>query len=420
LVVFDEIGAELDAVIAAEAVHPVFQPIVSLHDRAVVAYEALARGPRGDLHAPDRLFGAARERGRLADLDALCQRRALEVAVEARLRRPMSLFVNVEPAGMTEQGPLPELLVAPRVHRVNVVVEVTERALLADPGRLLSFAGTLRGAGVGLALDDVGAEPASLALLPFLRPDVVKLDLAVLHRHSGPDLARIMTAVTAFAEESGAIVLAEGIETEVHEHVAGSLGATHGQGRRFGCPGPIEDVPPPDPGRQVFPPPRLPRTRPRPDSPFAIGARHRDPLPGTAGLLREVSRLLEEHAAVTDGPSVVLAAFQERRHVTDAVAHRYAELAERTTLVVALGADIGPEPVPGVRGADLAADDPLRDEWSVVVLGPHFAGALVARDLHTRGPDGDRLFDYVLTYDRSVVTVMAQALMARAVARPEG
>ncbi|GLZ55948.1 hypothetical protein [Actinomycetospora sp. NBRC 106378] len=49
-------------------------------------------------------------------------------------------------------------------------------------------------------------------------------------------------------------------------------------------------------------------------------------------------------------------------------------------------------------------------------------GAMIERrnDRATWGPDGDRLFDYVLTYDRRVVTVMAQALMARAVARPEG
>jgi hypothetical protein len=32
-------------------------------------------------------------------------------------------------------------------------------------------------------------------------------------------------------------------------------------------------------------------------------------------------------------------------------------------------------PGAGVRGADLAADDPLRREWDLVVIGPRFAAA---------------------------------------------
>jgi len=47
---------------------------------------------------------------------------------------------------------------------------------------------------------------------------------------------------------------------------------------------------------------------------------------------------------------------------------------------------MGAEPAPGVRGAALSGDDVLRGEWDLAVLGPHFAGALVARDLGDAGP----------------------------------
>ncbi len=50
-----------------------------------------------------------------------------------------------------------------------------------------------------------------------------------------------MTAVTAYAEQSGAHVLAEGIETAEHEQMARSLGATLGQGWRFGKCDPVVD-----------------------------------------------------------------------------------------------------------------------------------------------------------------------------------
>ncbi|HJZ36307.1 MAG TPA: hypothetical protein VJ204_08555, partial [Solirubrobacterales bacterium] len=72
----------------------------------------------------------------------------------------------------------------------------------------------------------------------------------------------------------------------------------------------------------------------------------------------------------------------------------------------------------GIRGADIEPDDRLRGEWDVVVVGPHFAGAFVARDLGEvdgPGPDAERRFEYFLTYDRDLVTDAARALLHRLV-----
>ena len=66
-----------------------------------------------------------------------------------------------------------------------------------------------------------------------------------------------------------------------------------------------------------------------------------------------------------------------------------------------------------MRGAPLAPDDPLIGEWDVVVLTPHFAAALLARDLGDDGPDLERSFEYALTYRRDVVVRAASALMSR-------
>jgi hypothetical protein len=51
------------------------------------------------------------------------------------------------------------------------------------------------------------------------------------------------------------------------------------------------------------------------------------------------------------------------------------------------------------------------------VIGPHFAGAFVARDLGDDGPDRDRRFDFFVTYERELVVAAARTLMARIVAR---
>ena len=49
----------------------------------------------------------------------------------------------------------------------------------------------------------------------------------------------------------------------------------------------------------------------------------------------------------------------------------------------------------------------------IAVLGPHYAGALVARDLGDSGPDHQRRFAFVVTFDRELVTEVAAIFIAR-------
>ena len=273
-----ELAGELDALLAARDVCPVFQPIVDLGSGEPVAFEALARGPAGSpLAMPDLLFAAARSAGRVHELDRLCQARALETALDAGLAAPFGLFVNVEPAAVSRIEPPTALLVALRQRGIALVIELTERVLTDDPARLLALADWARAAGCGVALDDVGADPDSLALMPFLRPDVVKLDLHLVQQRPDQAVAEIMTAVTAYAEQSGAHVLAEGIETAEHEQMARSLGAALGQGWRFGRPAPLPAV-----DSAALPALQRPLVLPGADQRPSAGARTRPP-PGCAG-----------------------------------------------------------------------------------------------------------------------------------------
>ena len=71
------------------------------------------------------------------------------------------------------------------------------------------------------------------------------------------------------------------------------------------------------------------------------------------------------------------------------------------------------EPAPGVRGAPLTVGDPVRQEWDIAVISPHFSAALVARDLGDSGPESRRRFEYLLTYKREKATAVAKSLMER-------
>ena len=73
-----------------------------------------------------------------------------------------------------------------------------------------------------------------------------------------------------------------------------------------------------------------------------------------------------------------------------------------------------------LRAQSLREDEPLRTEWDVCVVGPHFAGALVARDLERPAErDEDRLFEYTVAYDRDLAIHCARLFLAR-VEPPDG
>ncbi|RBY93431.1 diguanylate cyclase [Blastococcus sp. TF02-8] len=405
------LSAALDAALRPGGVRSVFQPIVELDSGRVVAHEALARGPEGPLQRPDQLFAAAREAGRLAELDGACRVAAFEGASRHGIAAPLALFVNVEPE-VLDTAPLDDLLAiadaAPG--RLRVVLEITERAIAARPAELLRTVARVRELGWGIALDDVGAEPMSLAFMPLLRPDVVKLDLRLVQDRPGPAIAQIMNAVNAYAEASGAAVLAEGIEDDRHLAVARALGATLGQGWLFGRP---SDTPATDRPVGSLPAP-VERSVPDPStSPFACLPEGTTLRRAPKSLLIELSKQLEREAMRLGETCVVAATFQEARHVTPSTSQRYRDLVERTGFVCALGEGLPVEPLPGVRGADLSPTDPVRGEWDVVVLAPHFSVALLARDLGTVGPDLERQFEYALTYDRDVAVRAGRSLLDR-------
>jgi EAL domain-containing protein (putative c-di-GMP-specific phosphodiesterase class I) len=395
------------------AVQAVFQPLIDLDSRHVLGYEALARGPAGSaLESPAALFGAAYRAGRVAELDWACRAAAFTEAVRGGLGPPLTLFVNAEPISLGVACP-DDLHPAIELGRSNlrVVVEVTERAVAGDPARLLATVAQARQAGWGVALDDVGAAPASLAVLPFVRPDLIKLDMRLLQGRTTVEAAHIVNTVRAQAERTDALVIAEGVETIKHAREAVAAGATIGQGFLFGHPAPLPSAMPP-PGDAI---PLRALAAGGPATPWEVVASAREPRRATKDLLDEMCMQLEHQGLDAAEPNLLLACFQEADQFTAATRSRYEFLATRAAFTGALGHGMPVTPVAGVRGADLAADDPLRGEWALIVIGPRFAAALVANDLGDRGPDIQRRYDVVVSHDRDLVIRAAEPMLRRLV-----
>ncbi len=384
-----------------------YQPVVELETRQVLGYEALARGPAGTaLEDPTALFDLARRDGLVDELDWCCRGAALEGALRAEMGNSLTLFMNTEPDVGSE--PVPERyeeVIGQAEHALRVVVEVTESAVVERPAALLQAIDWARDRSWGVALDDIGANPGSLAMMPFLEPDVIKLDMRLVQQHPTQEIGMIVSAALAQAERSGAVIAAEGIETEDHLQAALAMGATVGQGWLFGHPAPLPaSLPVPDDVIQILsgPAPRSELT------PFSAVRAARPVRRGSKRTLVEMATHLEEQAiAWRDGP-VILSTFQDGDHWDT---QRYETLAEQGSFVVLLGHGMPDDPCAGVRGAALPDGHRLHDEWSVVVVGPHYAGALVARDLNDTGPEADRRYDFAVTHDRNLVVEAGRALL---------
>lgn len=401
-------------ILESRQVRALFQPVVDLANGQVVGYEALARGPvDSPYESPIALFAAAQRAGRTAELDWVCRAAAFEAALAdggSQLADAVPLFLNCEPSAFGAPCPADlQPIVDMAQRRLHVVMEVTEREIARDPAGLLSAVARARDGLWGVALDDVGAEPDSMALMPFINPDVIKLDLRLIQARTTAEVARIVNAVLAQAEQSGATILAEGIETPRHEQIARSMGATVGQGWLYGRPGPLpRTVPSPNHPLRLLHIENTVANR----TPFDVIAAGRKPTRSAKDLLIPMSMHLENKGLEGTEPVVLLACFQEAQHFTDRARVRFERLAQSASFVGAVGAGMDSTPATGVRGASLSQTDPLRGEWDVIVVGPHFAGALVARDCGDTGPDLQRRFDAVITYDRPLVIEAARALLA--------
>jgi EAL domain-containing protein (putative c-di-GMP-specific phosphodiesterase class I) len=399
----------IDEVLDGGMVRSLYQPIVHLDSGKTIGFEALGRGPRGSaLESADQLLAAADASQLTPVLDWAWQIAALRGAMDAQLGHAAHLFINIEPLTLTQPPPMEliELLEASQ-DELDIVIEVTERSLLIDPAGLIRGLGRLRELGFGVAIDDIGARPESLALLPFVAPDVIKLDLRLVRERTDREIAAIVGAVQHDAERRDALILAEGIETEEHLDRALVFGAHLGQGWFFGEPDRLPEPMLTTSGHLIH------RARPEPtvETPFALVATSSRRRTTTKRLLLPMSTYIEDQASAGE-PAVVISAFQSVEQLTPAVVARYEHLAQQCCLVGAVGAGISTYPARGVRGGTLPDGHPLNMEWTVTVVGPHDAAALIARDLGDRVDEPDRRFEYVITHDRPTVIAAAKSLIA--------
>jgi EAL domain-containing protein (putative c-di-GMP-specific phosphodiesterase class I) len=403
----------IEHVVAGRLVTAEFQPIVRLDTNEVVAFEAFARGPAGsNLSSPLAMFQAAEPLGLTAELDQVAHAAAYRQALQAKLHPSISLFVNADARQLG--APVPDDLagvVALALARLRMLIEVSDRTLAAAPGKALAGIEKARASGWGIAWEDLGDTPDSLALMPFVRPDVVKINVGSAHDGFQGHAARVVNAAIAYAERSGASIMATGVETEAHIRTARGIGAVLAQGWHFGRPGPL----PPTTATPHNPVALIGDLGPfdPKSTPYQIYAEHRTPQGATSAMLEAFAHHLEQRAAIDPEPPVILTSLPGPHMVSGTSLAALQMIKRNASFVSVVMRDKPAFEIPGVRVIQLAEDDPVRDEWTLAIVGPHFAALLTARAQPANRASNGYNFTYGLTYDRELVTRAARALLTR-------
>lgn len=233
----------LAAAVEAGEVCAFYQPVVSLSDRSLAGFEALARWqkPGVGVLAPADFLGLAEDIDLLGRISTIVRDHAIADLSAWRLALPTAgdLFIAAN-ASMSElvsetfQTELLERVSEAQLPSGRFKLEIAETEIMRDAEAAQSAMDRLAQAGVALALDDFGTGYSSLARLDRLPFDVVKIDQYFVRAMAGNEsAATVVRSVIQLAAHYGMKTVAEGVETEDSAIALAEMGCDFAQGYRF-------------------------------------------------------------------------------------------------------------------------------------------------------------------------------------------
>ncbi|MGV6872938.1 EAL domain-containing protein [Pseudochelatococcus sp. B33] len=219
-------------------IRPVFQPIVTLHERTLAGFEVLARwdSPVYGAIAPETFIPWAEEDGAI---DALTHELVSSAcAAAAGWSGQFCLCFNISPlqfSGRDLASTIFSAVDGTGFSRDRLVMEMTESNIVSETCNAHEIIGCLNRAGVRIVLDDFGTGYAGLDRLLSFPFHALKIDRNFVRSiETDADARTTVAAIIGLASSLGLRVVAEGIEQCGQLAVLRSLGCTHGQGWLLG------------------------------------------------------------------------------------------------------------------------------------------------------------------------------------------
>lgn len=231
----------------------VYQPIVDIRSKRVVAVEALLRQRNADggLDGPYEALADAARAGMSLDLDRwVLDRACRDVAAwrdELGDDAPAALHVNLAADSLAHSDLVAVVLGtidATGLPRGCVRLELSERAGVPDLTRAMARLEEIADAGVGIALDDLGASLDTLRVLDRLPIETIKLDRSIVVGAGAraPIDLEVLSLVVRLARAFGLRVVGEGVEELTDETTLRCAGIELAQGFRYSHPLPADEV----------------------------------------------------------------------------------------------------------------------------------------------------------------------------------
>lgn len=226
-----------------------YQPIVDLKDGRTHGVKALVRWrhpERGDI-APDEFVPLAEQSGMIVDLSRWVLSEATAAGVRLQQIAPdLRMSVNLSALHLSQPSFVRELLTTldeSGIDPDNLLLEITETAVVVGMDRVVPRLDALRCLGIHVSVDDFGTGYSSLNYLSRLPLDELKVDKSFVDRL--PWDRQMQSVVNGMLEMShglGLVTVAEGIESPDQAEWLRKAGCTLGQGFLFGRPQTEQDM----------------------------------------------------------------------------------------------------------------------------------------------------------------------------------
>lgn len=225
---------------------PYYQPIFDMATSTIVGCEVLVRWMRrnGELVFPDRFIPIAEASGLIVPMTERLVERALAEMTPISISHPgFKIAFNIDPSHFTQPGfldTLDRLVAGAGWQNDRIVLELTERSAFPDMRQAVAVAQQAQARGYRISLDDTGAGHNGLGHIQDLNPDIIKIDKKFIDVAGAVESAdAIIEVLVKLGQRLGAVIVAEGIETQEQKAILAGAGVTQGQGYLISRPVPL-------------------------------------------------------------------------------------------------------------------------------------------------------------------------------------
>lgn len=223
-----------------------YQPVVENKSGSIVGFEALARWQHPDhgYISPETFIHIAEDAGLMVPLGRALLRRGIGTWSQLMKNNEnvshWTLALNISVYQLYDYSLVQDLNQCLKEHDLDasqIVLEITETALIRDIDKAISLIVDLKNMGYTIALDDFGTGFSSLSYLEQLPLDVLKIDRSFVMKIENENTkAPLVEAIVGIAKVLNLEIVAEGVETSIQQKLLAGMGCEFSQGYYYSKP----------------------------------------------------------------------------------------------------------------------------------------------------------------------------------------